>query len=132
MRITSDNLYSDFLWFYGKSAIDQSGGYWILKENPVSQASILRIDWRRVSNITAEIKYTNTVPGSADNGSYIFNGLITGEYNRFFNIYNHNLNNLTEIEWNAESRIGHVKDPGHFQDALWHCWQSNLSDMVCP
>ncbi|MBK9359333.1 MAG: hypothetical protein IPN08_18490 [Bacteroidales bacterium] len=57
---------------------------------------------------------------------------MTGEYNRFYEIYNHAADNLTDIEWNAESRVGHVKDAIHFGDALWHCWDTNLMDTTCP
>lgn len=132
MHVTRDNLFNDFLWFYGKSAIDQSGGYWILKENPITPGNLLKIDWNRYSSISADIRYTNIVQGGADNGSYIFYGITTGEFNRFYKIFNHNLNNLTDIEWNAENRIGHVNDPLHFGNNLWHCWDTNLMDTVCP
>lgn len=132
MRLTRDNLYTDFLWFHGKSAIDQSGGYWILMDNPLNPVTLLKIDWNRYIGNTVDIKYTNVVPGGPDNGSYIFYGIVAGEYNRFYEIYNHAADNLTDIEWNAESRVGHVKDPVHFGDALWHCWDTNLMDTTCP
>jgi hypothetical protein len=131
MRITRDNVYSDFLWFYGKSAIDQSGGYWILMSNPLASAKMLKIDWNKYTSNLADIKYTNIVPGNSDNGSYIFYGITTGDYDRFYEIYKHGVSNLTDIEWNAQTRIGRVKDQQHFGDELWHCWDNNLLDTSC-
>lgn len=132
MRITRDNLYSDFLWFQGKSAIDQSGGYWILMNSPLTPVTLLKIDWKRYPDNTAEIRYTNIVPSSEDNGSYIFYGKTSADLNRSYVIYNHKIDNMTAIEWNSNSHNGHVKDPAHFGDILWHCWDTNLADIVCP
>ena len=132
MRVTRDNLFNDFLWFYGKSAIDQSGGYWVLKENPLTPVNLLKIDWHKYSGNTADIKYTNITAGGAEFGSYIFYGITTGVYNRFYKIYKHTADNLTDIEWNTDNHIGHVKDPLQFGDNLWHCWDTNLMDTVCP
>ncbi len=36
MRITTGSEFADVLWYYGKSALDKSGGYWILQENPLN------------------------------------------------------------------------------------------------
>lgn len=36
MKISRSNAFNDFLWYYGKSAKDNTGGYWVLMQNPAS------------------------------------------------------------------------------------------------
>ena len=132
MRITKGAEFSDFLWYSGKSDIAQTGGYWILKENPAVPNNLLKIDWHKNANATADIRYTNVKPGNAENGGYIFYGTSLNSFDRFYNIYNKSLNNLTLIEWSSLHRNGHVKDPHHYQNTNWQCWDTNLLDIVCP
>ncbi len=132
MRITKAGAYADFLWYHGKAAIGQSGGYWILMESPENPGELLRIDWNKYSDGTADIKYSNIKPGNADNGSYIYYGTTLSSFDRFYQIYNKKLNNLTSIEWSATLNNGHVKDPVHYKNTAWHCWDYHLQDIVCP
>jgi hypothetical protein len=132
MRVTAGNQYSNFLWYYGKSAFDKTGGYWILQENPLDPNPLLRIDWHKYADGTADISYTNIRPGAPENGGYIFYGSALIEFNRFYHIYNKGLDNLTEIEWSSVAKNGHVKDLHHFGDNDWHCWDVSLMDVVCP
>lgn len=134
MRITKGNEYTDFLWYHGKSAIsqDQPGGWWILRENPAFPNDLLKIGWQKYGDGTGEISYTNIRPEDPENGGYIFYGTTLVHFDRFYNIYNIGLDNLTEIEWNSVDKDGHVKDPDHFGDDLWHCWDTNLMDADCP
>jgi hypothetical protein len=134
MRITKSSEYSDFLWYHGKSAIGQTepGGWWILRENPLNPNDLLQIDWQKFSNGTAEISYTNVRPEDPENGGFIHYGTTLNYLDRFYFIYNKGLDNLTEIEWSSVNKDGHVKDPVHFGDDLWHCWDTNLMDAECP
>jgi hypothetical protein len=132
MRITKDTEYSDFLWYYGKSDLLQTGGYWILKESPTNQVNLLKIDWLKHSDNTADIRYTNIKLSAPENGWYIYYGSTVNAFDRFYNIYNKNLDNLTVIEWNSTAKNGHVKDPHHYQNTDWHCWDETLQDIVCP
>jgi len=132
MRITKNNFYTDFLWYYGKSAYDRSGGFWVLKENPENPNNILQIDWAYDGNNIGDIQYTNIKPGAPGNGSFIHYGTVAGDLDRFYNINNSELNNLISIEWNHTEVHGRVKDAIHFFDSEWHCWDNTLQDVVCP
>ncbi|MDX9905164.1 MAG: hypothetical protein RBS55_01110 [Bacteroidales bacterium] len=132
MRVTKGTEFSDFLWYYGRSAIGGSGGYWILQENPLNPNPLVLIDWHKYADGTAEISYTNIRPEVPENGTYIFYGTTLNDFNRFYHIYNKVQDNLTEIEWSSVNKNGHVKDPLHFGDDLWHCWDGSLMDVVCP
>lgn len=132
MRVTASSLFSDFLWFYGKSALDRSGGWWILQENPLAPNPVIRIEWNRYENGTADISYTDVRPGGAPTGSYIFYGTTTEYFDRFYHLYGSSNDNLTTIEWSSVNIDGRVKDAQYFGDDLWHCWDTNLMDIVCP
>jgi hypothetical protein len=132
MRITKGGAFTDFLWYHGKSAVAGTGGFWILLNNPDVPQELLRIDWNKNSDGTSDIRYTNIVPGGAENGGYIFYGTTTADFDRFYHIFNKGQDNLTEIEWSSVVKNGHVRDPRHYIDDLWHCWDSTLKDIVCP
>jgi hypothetical protein len=131
MRITKAGEYADFLWYRGKSDLLQTGGYWILSENPVNANDFLRIDWKKYSDGTSDIKYSNIKPGDSENGSYIWYGTALTTFDRFYQIFHKSVNNHTAIEWSATLNNGHVKDPLHFNDTGWHCWDYQLQDIVC-
>lgn len=132
MRITKAGFYSNFLWYHGKASITQTGGYWILAESPENPNDLLRIDWNKYTDGTADIKYTNIKPGAAENGGYIYYGTSLSSFDRFYHIYNKGLNNNTDIEWSSTLKNGHVKDPHHFNSTAWQCWDYSLQDIVCP
>lgn len=134
MFISKENAYTDFHWFEGFSDLPNTSGTWTLNLNPNDPIPFLRIEWQRdVQTETVSIRYTNIVPNSPDNGSYIFYGVSAGSpYDRFYDILSAIDNNLTEIEWNHLSLIGRIKDPRHFGDDTWHCWDELLFDAVCP
>lgn len=133
MYVTKQNEYSNFQWYYGESDLPATQGYWILKNNPANPADLLRIDWHRdLANSTGDIKYTNIIPGGAENGGYISYGITTQPvFNRFYDIFNKGQANHTYIEWNGATRAGRVKDSRHFDDDEWHCWDSDHRDTVC-
>ena len=118
------------MWYHGKSALDKTGGYWTLQENPQNPNPLLRIEWNN-DLYTSDIRYTNIKTGAPENGTYIFYGTAIADF-RFYNIYNKGLDNLTVIEWSSVDKDGHVIDPHHFGNSDFHCWDTNLMDIVCP
>ncbi|MCB0291856.1 MAG: hypothetical protein KDH97_16495 [Calditrichaeota bacterium] len=136
MRISRQGGYQDFLWFYGESNLTATEGFWILAHNPNDPVNYLQIDWDRTSdNSVISVKYTIITPGGAENGSYIYYGINTNTpYDAFYQIYSVGANNLVEMEWNRSDKHGHIKDPHHYGNADWHCWDTfanNLQDIVC-
>lgn len=134
MYITKQNEYTDYLWYHGESDSGSTQGYWVLRDKPSKASDLLRIDWRRnPANETGDIKYTNIVPGGAENGGYIsFNVTQEQPYDRSYIIYNKGKNETTHIEWNSTTKAGRVKDSVHFANDDWHCWDSTLNNTVCP
>jgi len=134
MYVTKQGEYSNFRWYYGESNVRATEGYWIMMNRPADPSDLLRIDWHRNSNHgTSDIRYTNIVPGGPENGGYIFYEVSTDSpYNLSYDIYNKGKDNHTYIEWSNATKAGRVKDPLHFGDSQWHCWDDNLNDVACP
>jgi hypothetical protein len=134
MLLTKAGFYTDFEWFTGFSNTPATEGTWTLNHNPNDPFPFIFIEWsRNVEENTGEVKYTNIVPNAPENGSYIHYGKTNDvTYNRFFNIFGQEENRLINVEWNYEGHFGRVKDPMHFGDENWYCWDENLIDTICP
>jgi len=127
-------VFEDFLWYSGQADLFVTEGTWTLNKHPEDPIPYVYIEWHRSLNSeTADIKYTNIVPDGPENGGYIFYGITTDTtYDAFYDIYNKGYENLTEIEWNRTTKDGQVKDPHHFEDEEWHCWNGDHEDIDCP
>lgn len=133
MRITKDGEYTDFRWYYGKTAAGGNGGYWILQENPLNIHNFLKIEWGWELYVSTYLRYINIKPYNPYNGSYIYYTYYPNYYfDRNYNIFNKGLNYWTSIEWHSVDKDGHVMDSHHFGDEQWHCWDTSLMDVVCP
>lgn len=119
-------------WFDGVIRYDHTEADWtIYKEGDVAVVNAeMRVNYE---TDVASLKYTYVEPEMAENGSYIlyeydaeavFDAAYTVDWSE----------GMTEIEWDLESKEGHVKDEVRFQDTEWHCWESfanGLADKVC-
>jgi hypothetical protein len=133
MFITKEGFYEDFNWFTGVSNLPATEGTWTLFREPDDPSPLIDIDWHRNPvEETADIKYTNVVPDGPENGGFIFYG-VTQEtpFDAFYEIFNKGQDNTTKIEWNRESKEGRVRDPRHFGDDEWRCWDDELKDVAC-
>jgi len=134
MYISKQDAYTDFLWYSGVSDLGGGEGEWTVYGNPDDPTAFVGISWHRdPGEGTADITYTNTIPGNDHNGDYISHGITGGTpYDANYDIYNTVLDNHTNIEWNRIGKEGRVMDPDHFGDSDWHCWDGLLEDVDCP
>jgi hypothetical protein len=134
MYISREDAYTEFLWFSGRSHLDGSEGTWTINQDPYNPIPMIGVLWHIDSEGgTADIKYTNVVPDGPENGGYIHYGVTSGTpYDAFYDIYNKGKDNHTYIEWNLDLENGRVKDPDHFDDSDWHCWDEFHDDTSCP
>jgi hypothetical protein len=131
MYVSKQAGFQNFLWYSGDSKLDNTQGTWTLYDNPTSNKELLGIVWHNSG--TADITYTNIIPGGAENGGYISYGTTSdATYNAFYDIFNKGKNNHTNIEWNKTYMNGRVKDSLHFGDTNWHCWDVDYSNTTCP
>ena len=134
MYISREGDFTDFIWYTGVSDLDGTEGTWTLNKDPGDPTPMLDITWHRDPQAgTADITYTNIIPDDPENGGYISYG-ITNEtpLDAFYDIYKKSADNHTHIEWSRTTKEGRVKDPNHFGDSDWHCWDGELEDDDCP
>lgn len=130
---TGFGAFTDFLWFEGTSHIAGISGEWTLYQSPTQNIPFVGIEWYRNVDGTFGTTYTNIVPGGPENGGYISHGFTKETpYNAFYDIFNKGQDNLTEIQWHTVNKNGRIKDPKHFGNTNFHCWDSTGADIVCP
>lgn len=133
MYITKSGSYTDFLWYSGESNLSGTEGSWLLKNDPVNNQDFIEITWHKNNNGVADIKYENVLETSSNKGTYILYGINNEtDFNAFYNIFYSTNSNLTEIKWHRTNKNGRIKDPNHYGDTDWHCWDETRSDVVCP
>jgi hypothetical protein len=134
MYISKAGDYTDFLWYKGEADILLTEGWWLMYESPEVPTELLDIQWNRYPETqTGDIRYTNVKPGHIENGGYIFYGTNTGTlYDAFYDIYDIGNDNHTDVEWHQTNQNGRVRDPRHFGNNEWYCWDENLDDTECP
>lgn len=133
MFISKNNQYTDFLWYSGIANLTNTSGYWELNQNPSNPNEFLYIEWEKdLSDETAEIKYTNVIPGNPGNGSYIYYSVNNDlDYNAYYDIYGSQEDNLINIQWHKTNGNGRIIDEVFFDDTDWRCWDENLLDVSC-
>ena len=134
MYISKQNEFTDFLWYSGQSDLFATEGTWTLNYKPEDPTPWIGIEWHRnLQDSTADIKYSNIIPGDPENGGYIFYGTTTDTtYDAFYDIFNRERDNHTNIQWNRTTESGRVSDVWHFGDSDWRCWDPDLEDTECP
>ena len=136
MYISKEGDFQNVLWFSGTSKTDGTGGTWTLNKDGNAPITYIGMNWSRSTATSEDIafQFTNLLVGDAGNGDYIRSGVLTNDPLRdlFYNIYDQSANNLIEIQWHHLNQNGRVKDPAHFGDTNWHCWDEMHADIVCP
>lgn len=135
------NSFDEFLWFEGISNLDGKGGKWILYHSAAFPDRTVQIDWKKEDAEVGEIKYTyvrelnNLGQTDAFKGSTLTYGLQEKYFDVYVNVQAYdNQKGLfadTFIEWNRTDFAGHVKAEHYFNDANWHCWDSQGYDTDC-
>lgn len=134
MYISKVGGFDRVLWYEGTTTDNNATATWTLYHQANNPQPFMRVDYVKSNSTGVEsIRYTNIIPNNAEKGSYIEyradNGG-AGNFEHFYDLYQIDKDNLMEIQWNKESN-GRVKDPKHFQDEEWHCWDENLMDVDC-
>jgi len=134
MFITKHGVYDDFLWYTGDADLTLTEGSWMLNRSPEQPHPLLEIAWHRdPQEGTADIRYSNVESGNPEQGGYILYGTtVFDQYDGFYDVYNKGQDNHTDAEWDFENGDGRVRDPRHFGDNDWHCWDEDQQDVICP
>ena len=133
--------FDEFLWFSGVSDLDGNSGEWTLYQSPERPHRMIDIEWSRENDEIGSIKYTWVREMNDEDsddlfmGSYLEYGLQDGDYDVFYNVhvYDAQYEEFVDvnIEWNSTDFYGRVMAYTHFEDELWHCWDSTGEDVAC-
>ena len=134
MSISKQGGFQNVVWYTGLTDFDGEQATWTVYKNPNNPVKALEINYYATGADSGVIRFTNITQGSADFGDYIEyredneSGL---DYDRAFDVYRANNDNLLEIQANEVEENGRVRDPQHFGDNEWRCWDSNFMDINC-
>lgn len=135
MLISQAGGFTDVEWYSGVTAIDNSYATWTINFNPYNPSTFIGIEYQANDGDGAStIRYTNQIPNVQENGGYIeYREALdpSMQFNRSYDVYKIEINNLLDIDWNYINNEGRVKDPQKFQDNEWHCWDNRLMDVQC-
>jgi hypothetical protein len=133
MYITKTGLngFADFKWYEGIIRYDRTHAEWTLYESAANPVELLSIEWNKDWEAnTSDITYTNIKADGLENGSFIkYEKMAESQFDSRYtvSISTHEV----IIEWDSESKAGHVMDHQKFGDELWHCWNELLQDVEC-
>ena len=135
MYISKVGGFQNVNWYSGVTANDGSYANWNLNHQPNNPAPFINIDFQRDNgNGAKSIRYTNVIPGDNGNGGYIEyregQGAAPG-FDRGYDVFNAEIDNLLEINWDSVNKSGRVKDFNKYGDDEWHCWGTDLHDIDC-
>ncbi|HEX3006872.1 MAG TPA: hypothetical protein VHO90_04590 [Bacteroidales bacterium] len=121
----------EFLWMKGNSSGDQTGGWWLIYENPMSMLPLVKINWSKANETSSHVRYTYVKPGDSNTGIYLENGPSDNMlYDNYYFLELPNENKIA-IELNTTSKEGHIKSLMLFSDTVWHCWNASLQNTNC-
>lgn len=135
MYLTLPGQFDNYLWFSGESALDNSGGTWLLYRSPSEPRAMLQIEWERESGSAIKSTYTLIDTQADKSGSYIEYGLSTEA--GFTHYYEVSITSQSEddydafIYYNQETRVGSVMSVSYFGDDQARCWDSNFENTDC-
>lgn len=128
MHISQAGGFQDFVWYTGKCDIVRSGGEWTVYTNPETNLPWLEIDWNYDWEAqTFDVRYTNVLEGNEYADSFIEYGITEDPvYDAYYIIYDALEEVDYEINLNIAAHNGRI-----YYDGVWHCWDTDLKDIVC-
>ena len=115
-------------WFDGIVRYDHTHAEWNFYKN--GSVKMIEAEWNKdFETEEADLTYTYTEEGNAEDGSYIkLAHAPTEVYDASYTISL--AEGVTSIEWNTTTKEGRVMDEGKFGDTEWHCWDSHANGLV--
>lgn len=135
MYVSKVGGFQDMHWYSGITANDNSIATWTINFDVNNPRPFIKIDFERNNGYgAAAIRYTNIIPNEPGNGGYIEyregEGAADG-FDRAYDVYKIEMDNLLEINWDELNKNGRVKDVKRYYDDEWHCWGTNYQDIDC-
>ncbi len=125
------------LFLEGKFYDDTKAGQWILNKPGFDEDTVytgikfMTVDWSLDSLDQTEIKFTDNQTGLSNLNYILYKDSVDTKYNSYVNVYEPGSDNHSIIEWNQTTKAGRIKDPLHFNDENWHCWDESYQNIDC-
>lgn len=131
MVVEEKGTSNKFTWYEGIVSRDNKSGLFTINMNPNNPEPYMTLGFDvKVATEDITIRFTNVTEDAPGNGDYIEWRTDNGsEYDRAYDVFTENI--LLEIQANEVNENGRVKDPKHFDDSDWHCWNSNQVNIDC-
>ena len=129
MHLSKEGGFQDFVWYTGSFNLQRTEGQWTIQDNPDNNLTWLNIVWHHDYEAkTFDIQYTNVYPTGDYKNSTIKYGIRNEtDYDAFYNIYSSPDDKTYNIDYNTTTHEGRI-----YYETLWHCWDINFQDMICP
>lgn len=136
MYVSKVGGFQDMHWYTGVTSTHDLYAHWTVNYDTEDPKPFISIDYVKDNGNGAEaIRYTNIIPENPGNGGYIEfrkgDGAAEDGFNRAYDVYKIEIDNLLEINWDSNNKNGRVKDQERYNDTEWHCWGPNLHDINC-
>lgn len=132
LHVSQQGGFQNFVYYTGQTALDRTSATWTLNREPSAPTPAVLIEYENDFAGNRQIRYTNIIQNDVNNGGYIEYRVTTDiAFDRYYDIYSQENDNLTEIKWSSMTNEGRVKDELHFGDTDFHCWDSQYMDVVC-
>ena len=132
LTATQAGVFTDFVWLSAIIANDHSSAEFILNRRPASPQPYIGLSYKKeVPTNLESLRFTNIIPGGADQGDYIEYRVAPGAvFNRAFDVKLSD-SDILYIEWDEPTNVGRVKHKEYFGDDAWYCWDEKLLDVDC-
>lgn len=133
MYVSKIGGFSNMHWFTGITGKGNNYANWTLNFDPIAPKPFVKIDYSKSSG-SALIRFTNAIPNVPQNGGYIEYreaAIIGTAFDRSYDVFVAEMNNLLQINWNSQFKNGRVKDAKKFNDDEWHCWDRSYQNVDC-
>jgi hypothetical protein len=132
LYFTKTGELNNFLILDGKFNSDLTSGDWILKRKSSLNISekFYGIFWEKDSLQKSQIRYTNLVPGSSDNGKFIsIADSVENDYDTYIVVYDKAKDSYSYIQFSKITKAGRIKSFEHFGNEDWQYWNEDGTDM---
>lgn len=131
MTVTEKGTSNSFVWYEGIVSRTNTTGMFTINKDPQNPQPYMSIEFsKKVASNDVTIRFSNVLANDPGQGDYIeWRTENANELDRIYHVFTKD--NLLEIEANDANRNGRVKDPAHFEDSDWHCWNTAKVNIDC-
>lgn len=120
-----------FLWYTGRSKINNRQGWWIFNhdQHPDTSINVLKIDWEITADTHRQLFFSNIYQSHSDFGDSLKYTL--DNFDNYLVFYDSSTVQTSTIYWDSQNRNGFIQW-FDYKDGAKSCWDENQDDIECP